>query len=314
MKIIISFIVATYTILLINGCTYNTGRPIPHPAKKEDPVNYDISKLKDSIYRMYFGSDDDYITRVSEHNDFRITGQRKIPFTKFVGKSKLERFDKELQLSNGYYFDTVESGFIHKYTLGETIAWVNSASLFSFVPAGDTIKLRGEAYFETSSKPLTIFIEDSIKIIVSKNSKVNLSAYKIPLNPKTLTQLAEGTLLEGEFIVKNGTNVDTVKAPENMIFIVTESRCKSFRGWNTKGADSWTKLKYEYQNIALNELIERLGRRYNVAVETLDKSYLPVDFTGKFTESLDSIISRIDTLSNYARCRLSNHKIVISRK
>lgn len=310
MKSIFVLVTVSFTSCVIAGCE---NRNIKSTADILDNQSVVKKSPRDSLYGMFFGSNN-YLPDVAKFSDTRIAGEHKIPLTKYIGTDKLEETNRQLQLSNGYYSDTIEAGIIHKYHFSKTIAWINSASLFAFVPTGDTVKLCGEGYFETTNKPLTILIEDTIKVIANKYSKLNLTAYKTPLQTNYLTELAMATLVKGEFTVINGTTIQKVKAPHNLIKIFTKSNCQLRKAWNTGGATSWTKLKLDYKGIGQNELIERLGRRFNLPVETREDLFVPIDFTADFNEPLQEIVNRLNTLNSYFNCRLVNEKIVISHQ
>jgi hypothetical protein len=183
-----SFVVtiAVSCVSLLGSCRdQKVGLPAGIQNKEKD--------LSDSLYRLFFGTGS-YTGQMLECHDTLTAGKKEIRLLRFVGKRKEGNYKRELELKNGYYSDTVEAGMVHRYQLDKTLAWINSASQLAFVPAADTVKLNGEGYFETR-RPLTVFVNDTIKIVISKNSRVNIEAYKTSL------MLADITLLQGEFTV-----------------------------------------------------------------------------------------------------------------
>ena len=250
--------------------------------------------------------------QMKAHNYILSAGTLTIPSTRFSAKGK-EYLNKELQMKAGYYFDSVEAEAVQKYQVDKTVAWINSVSSFSFIPSGDTIKLCGEGYFETTINPVTVIIEDTIKVTIHKFSRVNIDAYKKPIDPVCLTMLAEATIVTGECTVINGAKKDTVKAPKNYISISTRSVNNAAKAWNTAGAGCWTKLKFDYRQTDLNEIAERVGRRFNVPVKKLENFYLPVDFTGTFHEPLEDLVMRLDALSEVVHCGLVGRAQILSQ-
>jgi hypothetical protein len=249
--------------------------------------------------------------QMTERNYILTAGTIKIPLTRFSEKGR-EPAKNELQLKDGYYFDTIEAGAVHKYQVDTTISWINSASIFSFKPSGDTVRLWGEGFFETTGKPLIVLIDDTIKVIINKNSKVNIEAYKTALKEGYLTELAHATLVKGEFTVINGTSKDTVKPPVNYISISTSSINWRELSFTKRNAECWTKLKFDYESMSQNEVVERLGRRFNMPVETYKIVSEPIVFKANFDEPLEDIVNRLDTAGSFFHCRLAKNQIVVS--
>lgn len=297
-------------ILLLVACANTDDEQSYDPCRE---YNVQKKRIRDSLYYLYFGCNGVYTSFTQDANHLRIAGSHTIPITKYCGKSSSRPLAVELKYNNGYYFDTVEAGVVHQYLLGTTNLWVNSASLIAFSPSGDTIKLCGEGYFETCDKPLTILVDDTVSILLDKKSSVNIEAYKTAQDCPFLKSLAVATILKGRLIVINGSSIDTVTSQLSRIFINSGSDSHAFEADDKAGVDSWTKLEFNYTYIDINDLVKRLGRRYNCRIETAEDSLrIPISISANFDEPLRDILKRLDTLDKAFRCRLVNNNIVVT--
>jgi ferric-dicitrate binding protein FerR (iron transport regulator) len=162
---------------------------------------------------------------------------------------------------------TVEapSGEKSKVTLPDgSIVWLNAASRITYsnrFNTGDrTVRLDGEAYFEVTRQknrtPFTVKIRDYD--VTVKGTKFNISSYPGDQYVKT-------TLMEGLVTLSYRDEQYPMQPGEQMQLDVRTRQLRLHRV-NTKQYKSWMDDNLVYDEITLEELLNRLSRQYNVKI------------------------------------------------
>ncbi|MDR3061756.1 MAG: FecR family protein [Dysgonamonadaceae bacterium] len=195
---------------------------------------------------------------------------------------------------------------------GSTV-WINSGSRIQYTGQFNirdrAVALTGEAYFEVkkqNDKPFIVRLHDyDIEV---KGTKFNVSSYE---NEK----YAVTTLMEGAISLRyNGKEFD-MKPGETMLLDIQEKTLHRQHS-NTAQYRSWTEDRIEFDEITLNDLFNRLSRRYNVRIQIdpeidLNTLLLSVSFNNR--ETIDEIFYGISKVASI-QYKCKNDTIYVSKK
>ncbi|MDR2283676.1 MAG: FecR domain-containing protein, partial [Sphingobacterium sp.] len=154
----------------------------------------------------------------------------------------------------------------YQITLSDgTKVWLNSDSRLKyplhFIGAERTIELEGEAYFEVSHNYKPFVVKTDRQRIQVLGTKFNVSSYSD-------NTVATTTLLEGSVRVSTpyGNNL---LAPGHEL-VVTTSGSKMNEVY-AKDAIAWKEGLFVFDNITLDDVMDKVSRWYNVDIHFVDE-------------------------------------------
>jgi transmembrane sensor len=146
---------------------------------------------------------------------------------------------------------------------GSTI-WINSGSKLSYVPSDNpheqVVSLQGEGYFEIAHSTNRKFIVRTkaydIEVV---GTKFNVTAYHDDRHTTT-------TLLEGKVNLLYADKMLQLRPGESMAYDTTTNSFQKV-DVSLRTANAWIHNAIIYDNITLSDLVVKLSRRYNVAIQ-----------------------------------------------
>ena len=162
---------------------------------------------------------------------------------------------------------TLETGRAEKTRLllaDGTVVYLNAGSTLSY--AGDynhghrEVCLKGEAYFEVTrqQEDLPFVVKTDFYDVQVKGTKFNVCAY--PEDPRVVTTLLKGSV----DIVYQNRHIPV--RPNELVCLDKHTRQFSREKVQAEQYKSWTEGRFEYDKISLQELVDRLARRYDVTI------------------------------------------------
>jgi ferric-dicitrate binding protein FerR (iron transport regulator) len=176
----------------------------------------------------------------------------------------------------------------------------------TFDKKGRNVQLSGEAYFEVKKnkhKPFTVTASD-ITIQVTGTS-FNCSAY--PEDRRIETALVEGEIRISA--VNRDAQGLSVKPGELAVFSKAENTIEK-RSTDLDKYISWKSGKLIFRDDSMATVLMKLGRRYNVEFQVIDKEMLGYEYSATFSgESLDQVLKLL-SLSAPIYCEMVPRKIL----
>jgi len=212
------------------------------------------------------------------------------------GGLQYEQVDVEVKEPLVHTVQVPVAGEYH-FTLADgTKVWVNSASEVTFPVffSGATreVSVKGEVYFEVQHDSLHPFVVRANGVVVSVlGTKFNVSAYgeKSPVVT---------TLVEGAVRVESGEREMLLSPGEQAL--VSGDGLISRRRVETGMYVSWVQGIFEFENLSLSDITERLARWYDVSFRFEDEKLCGRSFTGMFERdgNLNQILQVIEKTTN----------------
>ena len=199
---------------------------------------------------------------------------------------------------------------IYSVTLSDgTKVWINSESKISYPVAfsGEKreVTLSGEAYFEVAhdrNHPFIVNCNGNSVTVTGTEFNVESYDYK-----RTIT-----TLVKGGVILSGSSG--SVNLTPGMQGIIANKEISTLNV-NAQQYSSWKDGFFEFDNMALGEMVAKLSRWYDVEFEFSNKELANLTFTATFPkeENLSFIVKLIERISS-ARFVTSNDKVVVYPK
>lgn len=173
-----------------------------------------------------------------------------------------------------------------------TVVWLNSSSKIKYSSqfglSERIVELDGEAYFEVKKQDKIPFkVKTRNYDVVVRGTKFNVSSYE---SDHTITT----TLMEGKVeILHEGTILEMAPGESVQMNVETHEFTKS--NVHPEQYKSWIDNKIEYDEIALDELFNRLSRQYDVSIhfQSGKKQINQLSISIKNDESIDEILQGI---------------------
>lgn len=144
------------------------------------------------------------------------------------------------------------------------------------------VALSGEAYFEIAKNPNHPFIVKTSKMYTRVYGTVfNVSAYED--DERNEVVLVEGSVGVGKHL-KEGHEVLQMLEPSQKASSLKETGQFTVEDVDVSSYISWTKGILTFQNEAMDNIIKRLERQYNVKIDNTYKELDERRFTGMFDE------------------------------
>jgi transmembrane sensor len=191
---------------------------------------------------------------------------------------------------------TNEGEKAHIFLVDSTDIFLNSGSTLQY--NGDfnrmerKIKLKGEAFFNVKTnheKPFVVQI-DHMNIIAT-GTRFNVFSFE---NENRI----ETTLVEGAIQISlTGKEPIKVKSGQQVVYFVKSGEV-TVRDVNTETYTSWKENKLRFDDTPFEEVLRRIGRKYNVKFEVTNRDLLDLKYTATFIdESIEEVMQMLKTVS-----------------
>jgi len=221
-----------------------------------------------------------------------------------------------------YLNESLSNEKLKKMTLADgTDVWLMSGSTIiypsSFV-GNETrnVELKGEAFFNVAKDPKHPFIVNlgtiGLKVV---GTSFNIMNYGDENQIQVVLKTGRIDLFKGEY----NPNSQFVQVNPGQLATYEKNESKfSIKTTNTDKYTSWIEGTLLFHDDPLDEVLKKLGRWYNVAIEINDPSASHFPFTATIkNENLDQIIDLLQysTPFKYSKLKVSGEtKLVIERK
>jgi transmembrane sensor len=154
------------------------------------------------------------------------------------------------------------------------------------------VRLSGEAYFDVRTnreKPFIVQLKNMN--LIATGTKFNVYSFE---NEDRI----ETTLEQGEVKVEvNGKKPVLLKTGQQAVYFVN-SQCLLVRDVSTDTYTSWKENMLKFNDTPLEEVLRRIGRKYNVVFEISNKELLDLKYTATFIdESLDEVMEMLKSVT-----------------
>jgi transmembrane sensor len=216
-------------------------------------------------------------------------------------------FDPQTSATNIYNTVVTPKGGQYKVILPDgSKVFLNSASTLRFpaVFSGDQreVTLAGEAYFEIAKradKPFSVKLKHGeIKVL---GTHFNVKAYDEE-------PVIKATLLEGAVKVISESAGEVLKPGQQAV--ITESNLK-VEEVNADATIAWTDGIFEFNGTDVKEVMQQLGRWYNVDIE-YEQEITGKTFTGQLPKTVNaSKVLKIIEQTGGVHFKITNQKIIV---
>jgi transmembrane sensor len=181
------------------------------------------------------------------------------------------------------------------------------------------VKLDGEAFFDVSTNPSKPFV------VQLRQMKISATGTRFNIFCFDNEDRVEVTLEEGVINVAiKGNKPINVKSGQQVVYFVRYEKVL-IREVATETYTSWKENKLKFNDTSLEEVLRRIGRKYNVIFEITNRDLLNLKYTGTFIdESVEEVMAMLTTVSPityriYKRTSISdkqylNPKIVVGKR
>ena len=154
------------------------------------------------------------------------------------------------------------------------------------------VNLAGEAFFDVSTNPQKPFIVQLNQMTIrATGTKFNVFSFYDE-------DRVETTLEEGAINVSiKGMEPINVKTGQQVVYF-TRSKKVLVRDVSPDTYTSWKENKLRFNNTPFEEVLRRIGRKYNVKFEITNSELLNLKYTATFIdESIDDVMQMLKTVS-----------------
>jgi transmembrane sensor len=154
------------------------------------------------------------------------------------------------------------------------------------------VKLTGEAYFDVATNPDKPFVVQLDKLRISATgTKFNVFSFG---NEDRI----EATLEEGHINIDVGTASPLkLEAGQQAIYFRKTGKC-IVRNVAIETYTSWKENKLRFKDTPMEEVLRRIGRKYNVRFELSSTDLLDLKYTGTFIdEPINDVMQMLSTVS-----------------
>lgn len=184
-------------------------------------------------------------------------------------------------------------GQISKIMLSDgSEVWLNSGSKLrypqNFTSNNRTVYLTGEAYFKVSANPKRRFdvkLADGLTTS-AYGTEFNITAYQDQKN-------IEITLISGKIELTD----PKMKQPQQLqpnecaVYARADKILNTIGNASVYAKTAWKNGKLVFRHTGMEEIVERLSRRYNVEIEVINPELFNREYSATFTtESIDDVI------------------------
>jgi transmembrane sensor len=193
-------------------------------------------------------------------------------------------------------FSTNEGEKAHVCLADSTEIFINSGSTIQY--DGDfnlkdrIVKFSGEAFFNVNTNPEKPFVVQVEKMsITATGTRFNVLSFSD--EDRIETTLEEGTI----HVSANGKDPVTLKSGQQIVYF-RRSEKYLVRDVETDTYTSWKENKLRFNDTPFEEVLRRIGRKYNVNFQITDKELLNLKYTATFIdEPIEDVMMMLRTVS-----------------
>lgn len=154
------------------------------------------------------------------------------------------------------------------------------------------VLLKGEAYFDVRTNPEKPFMVQTDQMQVTATG-TRFNIFSFDNENRVETTLEEGTI---NVLIK-GKEPITVKSGEQVIYYVNNNKVQ-VQAVVVDTYTSWMENKMRFNDTPFEEVLRRIGRKYNVKFEISSRELLNLKYTATFIdESIEEVMQMLKTVS-----------------
>jgi transmembrane sensor len=154
------------------------------------------------------------------------------------------------------------------------------------------VKLTGEAFFEVSTNPEKPFVVQLDNMSISATG-TRFNVFSFPNENRVETTLEEGAIK----VMVNGKEPINVRSGQQVIYFVNTGEVRVI-DVNTDTYTSWKENMLRFDDTPLEEVLRRIGRKYNVTFEVTNRELLDLKYTATFIdESIEEVMQMLKTVT-----------------
>ncbi len=171
-----------------------------------------------------------------------------------------------------------------------------------------TVRLEGEAYFQVtkdSKRPFVVCTDKTRTRVLG--TEFNIKAY-----PLSQTHI---TLVEGSIVVNDIETLEKIELKPGQDAVLLDQNKFSIKNIDTKYYVQWKEGYFYFDDVTLYDLMQELGRWYNVDIEIESKQLMNyrLHFVADRNKPIDNVIDNLNRFS-YLSVSKTGNKIFISKK
>jgi transmembrane sensor len=156
-----------------------------------------------------------------------------------------------------------------------------------------TIRLSGEAYFDVHTDPDKPFI-----VQAGKEMKVCATGTKFNIYSYPSEDRIETTLVDGKITIQLRDKDPIIVSPGQQIVYFSKKDEATIKSVIPETYTSWKENKLRFIDTPFEEVLRKLGRRYNVVFEVRNTDLLELRYTATFIdESIEEVMQMLKTIS-----------------
>jgi len=182
-----------------------------------------------------------------------------------------------------------------------------------------TVKFTGEAFFHVRTNPKKPFVVELNQIKISATG-TRFNVFSFGNEDRLETTLEEGAIT----VSIKGREPLNLKSGQQAVYFVKSDKIL-IRDVATETYTSWKENKLRFNDTPFEEVLRRIGRKYNVKFEITNRDLLNLKYTATFIdESIEEVMEMLKTVSPitykiYNRTLINdklylNPKIVIGKR
>jgi transmembrane sensor len=154
------------------------------------------------------------------------------------------------------------------------------------------VKFTGEAFFNVSTNPAKPFVVQLDQMSVSATG-TRFNIFSFGNEDRVETTLEEGAIT----VSIKGTEPVKVKSGQQVVYFVKTKKVL-VRDVATDTYTSWKENKLRFNDTPFEEVLRRIGRKYNVLFEITDHDLLNLKYTATFIdEPVEEVMQMLKTVS-----------------
>ena len=154
------------------------------------------------------------------------------------------------------------------------------------------IRLTGEAFFDISTNPEKPFLVQLENMSISATG-TRFNVFSFPSESRVETTLEEGAIK----VSVKGKDPIRVRAGQQVVYFVNTGEILLL-DVNTDTYTSWKENMLRFNDTPFEEVLRRIGRKYNVTFEVTNRDLLDLKYTATFIdESIEEVMQMLKTVS-----------------
>jgi transmembrane sensor len=154
------------------------------------------------------------------------------------------------------------------------------------------VKLSGEAFFDISTNPEKPFVVQLDHMSISATG-TRFNVFSFNNEDRVETTLEDGAIQ----VTVNGKVPINVRSGQQVVYFVNTGEA-IVRDVNTGTYTSWKENMLRFNDTPFEEVLRRIGRKYNVTFEITNRDLLDLKYTATFIdESVEEVMQMLKTVS-----------------